>query len=366
MVIGVLKCTEENLVALVPQVTSKLIKDEFQIVVESGAGKASGYSDEIYESSGAVIASRKEVLTKADIILTGVGIDKSDIDQIKPDVLLVGKFNARAESDLITNLKESKAQVFSLDLLPRSTIAQSMDVLSSLASLSGYKAVLAAADEFAGYFPMMTTSAGTIPPARVLILGAGVAGLQAIATARRLGAIVEAFDVRTAVREEVQSLGAKFIEVEGAKDDKSAGGYAVEQSEEYIAKQKELIHETAIKADVVITTANIPGRKAPVLIENRTVDAMKQGSIIVDMASASGGNCELSNDGKTIDVDGVKIIGDSKLYNQMGKQASLLYSNNIYNFLKYILKEGKEKLPYDSEIVTQSLLKVEEKSTVTA
>lgn len=366
MVIGVLKCTEENLVALVPQVTSKLIKDEFQIVMESGAGKASGYSDEIYESSGAVIASRKEVLSKADIILTGVGIDKSDIDQIKLDVLLVGKFNARVESDLITNLKESKAQVFSLDLLPRSTIAQSMDVLSSLASLSGYKAVLAAADEFAGYFPMMTTSAGTIPPARVLILGAGVAGLQAIATARRLGAIVEAFDVRTAVREEVQSLGAKFIEVEGAKDDKSAGGYAVEQSEEYIAKQKELIHETAIKADVVITTANIPGRKAPVLIENRTVDAMKQGSIIVDMASASGGNCELSKDGQTIDVDGVKIIGDSKLYNQMGKQASLLYSNNIYNFLKYILKEGKEKLPYDSEIVTQSLLKVEEKSTVIA
>jgi len=366
MVIGVLTCTVENLVALVPQVSSKLIKDEFQIIVESGAGNTSGYSDELYESTGAVISSRKEVLSKSDIILTGVGITKPDIDQIEPNALLVGKFNGRVESELLTNLRESKAQVFSLDLLPRSSIAQSMDVLSSLASLSGYKAVVTAADEFAGYFPMMTTSAGTIPPARVLILGAGVAGLQAIATARRLGAIVEVFDVRTAVREEVQSLGAKFIEVDGAQEDKGAGGYAVEQSEAYIAKQKELIHDTAVKADVVITTANIPGRKAPILIENRTVRAMKKGSVIVDMASASGGNCELSKDNETIDVDGVAIIGDTILYNQMGKQASLLYSNNIYNFLKYILKEGKDKLPYDNEIVNMSLLKVEEAQTVSA
>lgn len=366
MVIGVVNCPEENLVALVPQVATKLIKDEYQIVLESGAGKSSGYSDELYESNGAVISSRKEVLSKADIILTGTNIPKEDIDQIKPKALLVGKFNGRVESELITNLRTSEAQVFTLDLLPRSTIAQSMDVLSSLASLSGYKAVVTAANEFAGYFPMMTTSAGTIPPARVLVLGAGVAGLQAIATAKRLGAIVEAFDVRTAVREEVQSLGAKFIEVEGAQEDSAAGGYAVEQSEEYIAKQKELIHDTAVKADIVITTANIPGRKAPVLIENRTVNAMKQGSVIVDMASASGGNCELSKDDQTVDIDGVKIIGDAKLYNQMGKQASLLYSNNIYNFLKYILKEGKDHLPYESEIVSQSLLKVEEESAVTA
>lgn len=366
MVIGVVKCTEENLVALVPQVTSKLIKDEYQIIVESGAGKASGYDDELYESAGAVIASRNEVLSKVNLILTGTGIEKTDLKQIGKGTLLVGKFNGRVESELITNLKESNAQSFSLDLLPRSTIAQSMDVLSSLASLSGYKAVVAAADEFAGYFPMMTTSAGTIPPARVLVLGAGVAGLQAIATARRLGAIVEAFDVRTAVREEVQSLGAKFIEVEGNKEDTAAGGYAVEQSEEYKKKQKQLIHETAVKADIVISTANIPGRKAPILIENKTVATMKKGSVIVDMASASGGNCELSKDGQTIDVDGVKIIGDSRLYNQMGKQASLLYSNNIYNFLKYILKKGKDNLPYDSEIVSQTLLRQKEASAISA
>ncbi|MEO9802974.1 MAG: NAD(P) transhydrogenase subunit alpha [Reichenbachiella sp.] len=366
MVIGVVKCTEENLVALVPQVTSKLIKDEYQIIVESDAGVASGYSNELYESAGAVIASRKEVLSKADIILTGTAIEKTDLKQITKNSLLVGKFNGRVESNMLTDLREATAQVFSLDLLPRSTIAQSMDVLSSLASLSGYKAVVTAADEFAGYFPMMTTSAGTIPPARVLVLGAGVAGLQAIATAKRLGAIVEAFDVRTAVREEVQSLGAKFIEVEGSQEDTTAGGYAVEQSETYIKKQKELIHETAVKADIVISTANIPGRKAPVLIENRTVAAMKKGSVIVDMASASGGNCELSKDSQTIDVDGVTIIGDSKLYNLMGKQASLLYSNNIYNFLKYILKDGKDNLSYDSEIISKTLLREEEKSAVSA
>lgn len=366
MVIGILKCTEENLVALVPQVVSKLITDEYQVVVQSGAGLRAGYSDELYESAGAVIASRKEVCTKANVLLTGVGIEAKDLKEISEGALLIGKFNARVESALLSDLKSSAAQVFSLDLLPRSTIAQSMDVLSSLASLSGYKAAVMAADHFAGYFPMMTTSAGTVPPARVLVLGAGVAGLQAIATAKRLGATVEAFDVRTAVKEEVKSLGAKFIEVEGSQDDEGAGGYAVEQSEAYKKKQKELIHTAAVKADVVITTANVPGRKAPVLLENKTVEAMKKGSVIVDMASANGGNCELSKEGETLDIDGVLIIGDSKLYNQMAKQASLLYSNNIYSFLGYILKGGLDQIPYDSEIVSQTLLKEKSASAVTA
>jgi NAD(P) transhydrogenase subunit alpha len=207
----------------------------------------------------------------------------------------------------------------------------------------------------------MTTSAGTIPPAKVLILGAGVAGLQAIATAKRLGAVVNAFDVRASVKEEVESLGAKFIEVEGYVDDKNAGGYAVKQSEDYIHKQKELIHETAIKADIIITTANIPGRKAPILIENKTVKEMKPGSVIVDMATTSGGNCELSKDNDNVIIDDVVIIGDSILYNKMGKQASLLYSNNIHNFLKYILKNGIENIPYDSDIVANTLLQKESK-----
>lgn len=356
MVIGVITCTKENLVALVPQVVSKFIKQENQVKVEKGAGQASGYTDEQYKAAGASILSRNEVLSASDIILTGTGIDIEDLSQVRPKSLLIGKFNARAESQMLDALKESSFKTFSLDLLPRSSIAQSMDVLSSLASLSGYKAVVTAADEFGGYLPMMTTSAGTIPPAKVLVLGAGVAGLQAIATAKRLGAIVEAFDVRTSVKEEVQSLGAKFIEVAGSQEDLSAGGYAVEQSEEYVSKQKELIHVTASKADIVVTTANIPGRKAPVLIENITVRNMKAGSVIVDMASANGGNCELSEDGRAIDLNGVRIIGDTVLYNQMGKQGSLLYSNNIFNFLKFALKDGLDALPINNEILSQTLL----------
>jgi NAD(P) transhydrogenase subunit alpha len=359
MTIGVLKCTKENLIAMVPQVVSKLIKSEYSVVIEMNAGENAGYSNELYQEAGAEIVSRNDILTSSDIILTGVGIDQEDIYQIKENTLLIGKFNAKLASEMLTMLKYSDAKVFSLDLLPRSSIAQSMDVLSSLASLSGYKSVIVGANQFSGYLPMMTTSAGTIPPAKILILGAGVAGLQAIATAKRLGAVVNAFDVRSSVKEEVESLGARFIEVAGSVDDKSAGGYAVKQSEDYIHKQKELIHETAIKADIIITTANIPGRKAPVLIENKTVKEMKPGSVIVDMATASGGNCELSKDNDKVIIDNVAIIGDSILYNQMGKQASLLYSNNIHNFLKYILKDGIENIPYNSDIVSNVLLQKE-------
>ncbi len=360
MIIGVVKCTEENLIGLVPKVAAKLIQQEDEVWIEKGAGSSANYSDSAYEEVGAKSTSRQDILAKADVIITYAGLDPKEISDINKSALVVGKFNARVESDLITALKDAKLKAFSLDLLPRSTIAQSMDVLSSLASLSGYKAVLLAADNFAGYLPMMTTSAGTIPPARVMILGAGVAGLQAIATAKRLGAVVEAFDVRSAVKEEVQSLGAKFIEVEGAAENKDAGGYAIEQSEEYIQKQKALIHETALKADLVITTANIPGRTAPLLIEEKTVKEMKPGSVMVDMASATGGNVATSKDQETVDVDGVKVIGDSILYNSMAHQASLLYSNNVFNFLQYILKEGIEGIPYDNDIVSNTLLYKEE------
>lgn len=366
MIIGVLKCTEENLVAAVPKVLAKYQKDGHEVWVETGAGIASNYLDADYESAGAKLLSRTELLSKADILLTSTGINIEELSSVRKDAMIIGKFNGRVESELLTALKKCDANAFSLDLLPRSTIAQSMDVLSSLASLSGYKAVVLGADNFGGYLPMMTTSAGTIPPAKVLILGAGVAGLQAIATAKRLGAMVEAFDVRSAVKEEVQSLGAKFIEVEGAQENAAAGGYAVEQSEEYIAKQKELIHETALKADLVITTANIPGRKAPLLIEEKTVKAMKAGSVIIDMASASGGNVALSQDNSTVDINGVKVIGDSKLYNHMGSQSSFVYSNNIYNFLSFVLKEGKENIPYDNEIVSKTLLKLEQEESVSA
>jgi NAD(P) transhydrogenase subunit alpha len=355
MVIGVLKCTEERLVPLVPKVVAKFIKDGHEVHVESGAGEESLYSETAYKECGAKIVTREEIY-QSDIILTVSGLNTKELPKFKKGAMVIGKFNARSESELLTALKQSTQHVFSLDLLPRSTLAQSMDVLSSLASLSGYKSVVLAADHFGGYLPMMTTSAGTIPPAKFMILGAGVAGLQAIATAKRLGAMVDAFDVRSAAKEEVQSLGAKFIEVEGAKDDKDAGGYAVEQSEEYKQKQKELIHQTAIKADVVITTANIPGRQAPKLIEQRTVEAMNRGSVIIDMASASGGNVALSKDDQTVKANGVTIIGDAKLYNKMGPQSSFVYSNNIYSFLSFVLKEGVENIPYDNEIVSNTLI----------
>ncbi|MBU2912988.1 NAD(P) transhydrogenase subunit alpha [Reichenbachiella agariperforans] len=366
MIIGVLKCTEENLVGLVPKVVSKYTKGDYEVLVESGAGAASNYSDDMYEEVGAKIAPRAEVLAQADILLTSTGIEVDELSKTKQSAIIVGKFNGRVESELLTALKQAEAKAFSLDLLPRSSIAQSMDVLSSLASLSGYKAVVLAADHFGGYLPMMTTSAGTIPPAKVMVLGAGVAGLQAIATAKRLGAMVEAFDVRSAVKEEVESLGAKFIEVEGAAESASAGGYAIEQSEEYIAKQKELIHQTAMKADIVITTANIPGRKAPLLIEEKTVRAMKAGSVIVDMATASGGNVALAQDNQTVEVEGVKIIGDTKLYNRMGPQSSFVYSNNIFNFLTFMFKEGAENIPFENEIIANTLLKVEQDEAVSA
>ena len=359
MIIGILKCTKENLIAMVPQVASKLIKSNHSVFIENNAGQNSGYSNELYTESGAKIVSRNEILTSSDIILTGVGIESKDIHIIKKNTILIGQFKARIDSEMLENLKNSGIKVFSLDLLPRSSIAQSMDVLSSLSSLSGYKAVVVAANEFAGYLPMMTTSAGTIPPAKILILGAGVAGLQAIAAAKRLGSVVNAFDVRASVKEEVESLGAKFIEVEGNIDDKSAGGYAVKQSEDYIHKQRELIHETAMKSDIIITTANIPGKKAPILIETRTLSEMKSGSIIVDMATASGGNCELSKDNEKVIANDIVIIGDSILYNKMGKQASLLYSNNIHSFLKYILKDGIDNIPYDSDIISKTLLQKE-------
>ncbi len=367
MQIGVLKSQNTPLVPMAPSVAAKYIKDGYTVVVEKGAGENSYFGDAQFEAAGATIANKADILSQSDILLVDTEISKEDLGKLKQDALVIGKFNILSNPALADEFKEEKNPIYSLDLVPRSSIAQSMDVLSSLASLAGYYAVVNSAANFSGYFPMMTTAAGTVPPAKVLILGAGVAGLQAIATARRLGASVEAFDVRSAVKEEVQSLGAKFVEVPGAKEDAGAGGYAVTQTEEYIQKQKELIHEKASKADIVITTANIPGRKAPLLIEQRTVEAMQAGSVIVDMASASGGNCALSEDEKTIDVGGVTIIGDSRLHHSLPKEASRLYSTNLYNFIKFILKEGVEGIPYEHEIVQKTLVtKSNQKSTETA
>ena len=354
MKIGFIKCKNESLVGLVPSTVSKFVQQKIEVQIEKGAGELSGYHDSDYSDAGASLSSRGDVLKTSDLIVTCSSIEREDLALIGENAYVIGKFGS--DNSLKEQIKNEKVKAFTLDLLPRSTIAQSMDVLSSLASLSGYKAALTGADNFPGYFPMMTTSAGTIPPAKVLVLGAGVAGLQAIATAKRLGAVVQAFDVRSSVKEEVESLGAKFIEVEGSSEDDSAGGYAVQQTEAYIQKQKELIHQTAVKSDVVITTAAIPGKKAPLLLEKQTVAAMKAGSVIVDLAADSGGNCELTKNAETVDADGVKIVGDSKLYNQMAKQGSLVYSNNISNFVKFVFKEGLANIPFDNDIVSNTLI----------
>lgn len=356
MQLGVLKSISTPLVALIPSVAPKYQKAGFKMVIEKGAGSKSYFSDDLYEDVGVSMATREKILEESDVILVDSHLSMEDLGRIKSDSLLIGKFNVLSGGEYVQKLKNADNLIFSLDMVPRSSIAQSMDVLSSLASLSGYKAVISAAERFPGYFPMMTTAAGTVPPARVLVLGAGVAGLQAIATAKRLGASVEAFDVRSAVKEEVESLGAKFIEVPGSTEDENAGGYAVIQSEEYIQKQKELIQERTEKSDIVITTANIPGKKAPLLVEKRTIGLMKPGSVIVDLASATGGNCELTEDNKEIEVDGVKILGNSSLFHQLPREASRLYSTNIYNFIQFILKDGIDGIPWEHEIVQKTLL----------
>jgi NAD(P) transhydrogenase subunit alpha len=237
-----------------------------------------------------------------------------------------------------------------MDEMPRTSLAQSMDVLSSMASLAGYRAVLEASTLFTRYFPMMITAAGSIKPARVLVLGAGVAGLQAIATARRLGAQVEAFDVRSAVKEEVQSLGARFIEVEGAKEDEGAGGYAVEQSEDYLARLKEEVQRKAVLSDIIIATAQIRGKRAPLLITSETIEAMKPGSVIVDLAASTGGNCAFTQDGCCIEKNGIQILGNSRLAYAMTQDASLLYGNNVYHFLTHYLKQAEQQNLHLDEI----------------
>ncbi|MDX2249036.1 MAG: Re/Si-specific NAD(P)(+) transhydrogenase subunit alpha [Bacteroidia bacterium] len=356
MIIGILKEKNDARVSLTPDTVSKLTGSGHEVKLEDMAGVAASYINSAYTNAGASIVSRESILSQSDLITTISPPEESEIAMMKAGSVLISLFNPLVEKEKAEKLRQTNILPFSLDRIPRTTIAQSMDVLSSMASLAGYKAVVMAANLLPGYFPMMMTAAGTIPPARVLILGAGVAGLQAIATAKRLGATVEAFDVRSAAREEVESLGAKFVEVEGAREDKAAGGYAVEQSEEYLRKQKELIHERAARSHVVITTANIPGRKAPLLIEQRTVEAMLPGSVIIDLAAASGGNCAVTQNGEIINFKGITVVGKSDLPSSMPRDASKLYSNNLFNFFKYVFKNGIEGLDFSNEIVAATYL----------
>jgi NAD(P) transhydrogenase subunit alpha len=354
MVIGVLKEPSfETRVSLLPEAVSALVKKGVTVHVEQGAGEKSFSSDDAYTHAGATVNSRSEVVASSSILLsihhpfsaTGAPSGK----------IVIGVYQPLFNKELLQAWAKAGVTVFSLDMLPRTTRAQSMDVLSSQANIAGYKAVLMAAEKYSRYFPMFMTAAGSIPPAKVLILGAGVAGLQAIATARRLGAVVEVFDTRPAVKEEVMSLGAKFIEVEGAADASKAGGYAVEQSEDFQQKQKARIAESTAKADIVITTAQIPGKKAPVLITGEMMAKMRSGSLIIDLAAATGGNTEFTKNNETVKYNGVSIIGNSALASTMPSDASKLYGKNVLNFLSLIIdREGKLNLNYEDDLVRGS------------
>jgi len=354
MTIGVLKeGNGENRVVLLPEHVASLIKKEFSVQVEKGAGDAAFSSDKSYTEAGATIQSRAEILKNADIIFSIHPLKEA----ISKGKILISILSPLINKPLIDKLAKDGVTAYSLDMIPRTTRAQSVDVLSSMATVAGYKSVLLAAGALPKFFPMFMSASGTIKPSRVLILGAGVAGLQALATARKLGAVVEVFDVRAAVKEEVMSLGGKFVEVEGAKDEASAGGYAVEQSEEYKKKQAELIQQHAIKADVVITTAQIPGKEAPKLITKETVASMKHGSVIVDLAASTGGNCELTKNNETVVSGGVTIIGNSNLASTTPSDASKMLGNNFLNFLNLMIDEdGKVNPDVDDEIVQETCI----------
>lgn len=353
MILGLLKeLGDETRVALLPDNVKNLTGSKVDVMVEEGAGISAFTADEDYSQAGAVISSRQAIFEKADVLLQIQPPLESEVKKIKPGQVWISAINPLWETGLVKMLQESGVTSFSLDSIPRTTRAQAMDILSSMATVSGYKAVLEAALLLPTFFPMFMTAAGTIRPANVLVLGAGVAGLQAIATARKLGAQVEAFDVRSAVREEVKSLGARFVEVEGATEDKAAGGYAVEQTEEFRQKQQQAINERAAKSNVVICTAQIPGRKAPLLLPAEAVEKMKPGSVIIDLAASTGGNCELTKNNETVVHNGVKIIGQSNYPVMMPLDASRMFGKNVMNFLALIIgKEGALNLNFEDDIV---------------
>ncbi len=352
MVIGILKeSLPETRVSILPEHLSLLKKMNVETLVEDNAGANAYALNGKYEEAGAKVVSKEDLLKNSDIILSINTPDEATIKSIQSKIIL-GVFQPLFNVGVMDNFATNSISVFSIDMIPRTTRAQSMDVLSSQANIAGYKAVLLGANLYPKYFPMFITSAGSIPPAKVLILGAGVAGLQAIATARRLGAVVQVFDTRPAVKEEVMSLGAKFIEVEGAADASKAGGYAVTQSDEFLQRQKMKIAEAVAKSDILITTAQIPGKKAPILITEEMLNSMKNGSVIIDLAAASGGNTTATKNGETVKYNGVTILGDSNLAASMPYDASKLYGKNIINFLQLIInKEGKLNLNFDDDLV---------------
>ncbi len=352
MILGIPKePKQENRVAILPELVEQIKKLNLSVIVEKGAGANAFASDEMYVSAGAEVVTRDDLFSKADIVLQINPPSEEEINKFKEGQSLISFLQPLVQPNLTDKLAGKKVTGLSFEMIPRTTRAQTMDVLSSQATIAGYKAVLLAAANLPKFFPMLTTAAGSIPPAKILVIGAGVAGLMAIATARRLGGVVEAFDTRPAVKEEVKSLGAKFVEVEGAADASKAGGYAVEQTEEYKQKQSELIAKHSIASDVIITTAQIPGRKAPLLITKDTLDKMKSGSVIIDLASSTGGNCEMTKDNETVHYNGITIIGNSNIPSTMPYDASKMFGKNVLSLLKILIKEGNIDINMNDDII---------------
>ncbi len=353
----------ENRVSLIPASVAQLAKAGLEVLVESSAGESAGFPDQQYVDSGAKIVSEREDLFAADVILqvraAGANPDagRADLEHFRKGQAVIGMCDPLGTPHAAEALAGRGVTLFALELLPRITRAQSMDVLSSMATVAGYRAVLLAAEKLPKMFPMLMTAAGTVAPAKVFIMGAGVAGLQAIATAKRLGAVVSANDIRPAAAEQVESLGAKFVQLEletGDAEDK--GGYAKEMGEEFLQKQRELVGQTIAESDVVVTTAAVPGKKAPTLVTAEMVDRMVPGSVIVDLAAERGGNCELTSPGETVVIGGVSILGPTNLPSGVPYHASQMYAKNITTFLLYLVAEGKINLDLEDEIIRDTLI----------
>lgn len=354
----------ERRVALVPSVIPTLVKAGYEVLIESKAGEQAGYPDAQYEEKGAKTApTRAEIFARADIVLQVLCCGANDITGeedlplYRRSQILMGFLRPLGSLELLQRIAKTGITTFAVELMPRITRAQSMDALSSMATASGYRAVLMAADAQPRFFPMLTTAAGTITPARVLVIGVGVAGLQAIATARRLGAVVSAYDVRPAVKEQVQSLGARFVELPiEAKDAQDAQGYARAQGEAFYQKQRELLGKVVRESDVVITTAVIPGKKAPLLVPAGMIDGMAHGSVIVDLAAERGGNCELTKPGETVVEHGVTIFGPINPASGVPYHASQMYARNLTTFLQHLTKDGRIQFDMEDEITRETLV----------
>lgn len=353
----------ENRVALVPDIVAQLIKKGVQVSVQSGAGQNASFLDEAYEKAGATIVrdaatlyAESDLVCKVQRPVQHPDTGKHEVEMLRSGSTLITFFQPLVNHDLVRMLRDRGVSAFSMDAIPRITRAQSMDALSSMSTVAGYKAVLIAADSMGKFFPLLMTAAGSVPPVRAFILGAGVAGLMAIATARRLGAVVEAFDVRPAAKEQVESLGAKFVEMPLEESAEAAGGYAKQLSEDAHRREVELLHKHVKDSDVVITTALIPGRPAPVLVTEEMVRDMKPGSVIVDLAAENGGNCALTEPGCDFIRHNVRIIGPLNLPSTMPVHASQLYSKNILNLLNLLIKDGQLALNMEDEIVAGTLI----------